>query len=598
MSELSQPPIVHKIEPPNWWIGMKWNHLQLMLSGDNLDGILVMAHNHQLKVIVVHIGHNSHYAFVDLEIPDDLPAGNYALEIARSNQSTTLDYPILEREDNNGRRHQGFGVEDVIYLITPDRFANGDLSNDRVDGILDDFDPSDPTKRHGGDLLGIIDHLPYLQDLGITAIWLNPVLENNSINSYHGYAATDLYRIDPRLGTNAEYKRLVEQSHHRQITVIFDHVSNHIGIHHPWLKDLPTETWLNGSLENHLSNKHYLLSITDPYADSHAEELLRTFWFVDSMPDLNQRDPFVVNYLIQNTLWWIEYAGIDGIREDTYPYADQAFLARWAEAILKEYPDFNIVGEIWATEPAYIAMFQKENSRNFETNLPCVMDFPLSQAFRHYLEGSGKLREIYSIFAQDFLYSDTDNLMIFFDNHDMARGILIAKSNVSKIKQVMTMLLTTRGIPQLLYGTEINIKGGKSHVDLRANFPGGFPGNKRNAFTETGRTQAQNEIFSYLRKLLHLRKTHKALTLGKMVHYPPPFDSDVYKYLRIGEDEIVLVLVNGQPHKQRVDLSELSHWFDSQSRFLNLMTAEALDLNFSEGIWVEGWEALILQFNR
>ena len=226
------------------------------------------------------------------------------------------------------------------------------------------------------------------------------------------------------------------------------------------------------------------------------------------------------------------------------------------------------------------------------------MDFPLSQAFRHYLEGSGKLREIYSIFAQDFLYSDTDNLMIFFDNHDMARGILIAKSNVSKIKQVMTMLLTTRGIPQLLYGTEINIKGGKSHVDLRADFPGGFPGHKRNAFTETGRIQAQNEIFSYLRKLLHLRKTHKALTLGKMAHYPPSFDSDVYKYLRIGEDEIVLVLVNGQPHKQRVDLSELSHWFDSQSRFLNLMTAEALDLNFSEGIWVDGWDVLILQFNR
>ena len=232
MSELSQPPIVHKIEPPNWWIGLKWNHLQLMLSGDNLDGISVMAHNHQLKVIAVHIGLNSHYAFVDLEIPDDLPAGNYALEIACSNQSTTLDYPILERE-GNGRRHRGFGVGDVIYLITPDRFANGDLSNARVDGILDDFDPSDPTKRHGGDLQGIIDHLSYLQDLGITAIWLNPVLENNSINSYHGYAATDLYRIDPRLGTNAEYKRLVEQSHHRQITVIFDHVSNHMGIRHP-----------------------------------------------------------------------------------------------------------------------------------------------------------------------------------------------------------------------------------------------------------------------------------------------------------------------------------------------------------------------------
>ncbi|HIC16510.1 TPA: alpha-amlyase, partial [Candidatus Poribacteria bacterium] len=544
MSSKAQTLIVQKIEPPNWWIGMKWNRIQLMLYGQNLGGISVQFSDKNLKVTAVHTKPSSSYAFVEVEIPDDLSAGRYTVEITQGNKYSILDYPILEREKGS-QRNQGFSVDDVIYLITPDRFANGNTTNDQVEGILDDFDSLDHSKRHGGDLQGIIDHLPYLQDLGVTTIWLNPILENNGINSYHGYAATDLYRVDPRLGTNADYKRLVEKAHCNGLKIIFDHISNHIGIRHPWLKDLPTDTWLNGSTEDHLSDKHYLLSITDPHADPYTEELLHTFWFVDSMPDLNQRDPFLADYLIQNVLWWIEYSGIDGIREDTYPYADQAFLARWAESILHEYPNFNIVGEIWATEPAYIAMFQKNSqlAPTFETNLPCLMDFPLSQALRHYLEGTGKLQDIYRIFAQDFLYTDVDNLLTFFDNHDMARGIFIADKNMRKIQQVLIMLLTTRGIPQILYGTEINMIGGESHIELRADFPGGFPGHNRDAFTETGRTNEENEIFHYLRDLLHLRKTHKALTHGKMIHYPPSFQADVYKYLRIYVDEKVLVMV-------------------------------------------------------
>lgn len=592
----SQRPLVDKIEPPNWWVGMKWNRLQLMIYGQDLTDVSVSFQTDKLSAHVVNT--NSSYAFVEVEISPGLSAGNYPLDIIASGQSVTVDYPILEREVGE-RRHQGFGVEDVVYLITPDRFANGDSSNDRVEGVMDDFDRLDPSKRQGGDLRGVIDHLPYLQDLGVTAIWLNPVLENNGDNSYHGYAATDLYRIDPRLGSNSDYKALVDQAHDFEIKVIFDHVSNHIGIRHPWVQDLPTENWLNGSPENHHNDKHYLLSITDPYADPNTENLLRSFWFVDAMPDLNQQDPFLANYLIQNTLWWIEYTGIDGIREDTYPYADQAFLARWAEAILNEYPNFNIVGEIWATSSAYIAMFQQESqlARDFETNLPCVMDFPLSQAFRQYLEGEGSLQGVYGVLAQDFLYSDPKNLLTFFDNHDMARGIFIAKGNSSKIKQVMTMLLTIRGIPQLLYGTEINMMGGQSHIELRSNFPGGFPGDERDAFTKTGRTGEENEIFVHLRKLLHLRKKHRVLTSGKMIHYPPTFDNDIYKYLRVGHDQTILVLVNGYSEKRWVDLSELSHWSNQGNQFVDLMTEEILHLDFTEGLWVNGWDTLILLQN-
>lgn len=570
-----------------------------MLYGEALDGLTAAFTDPRLQVRAVHSLPNPTYTFIDITIPATLPPGTYTLALTRGGSTTTVAYPILQREPTAGR-HQGFDTEDVVYLITPDRFANGNPDNDRVDGILDEYDPSKDHMRHGGDLQGIIDRLGYLQDLGITALWPMPILENNIRMSYHGYQATDLYRIDPRYGTNADFKRLVSEAHRHGIKFIFDHVSNHIGVAHPWIDNLPTPTWINGTKEEHLRQKHYKMSTTDPYADPYSDTLLRSFWFVDSMPDLNQRDPYLATYLIQNSIWWIEYTGMDGLREDTYPYPDQGFLADWAGAILREYPDFNIVGEIWENKPAYLALFQKDSKlpRTFETNLPCVMDFALTDAWRAYLAGEGTLYDVYRILAQDFLYTDPSNLLTFFDNHDMTRGIYVADGETRKLKQVLAMLLTTRGIPQLLYGTEINMRGGASHVQLRADFPGGFPGDTRDAFTEAGRTDAENDVFTYLRTLLHLRKQHKALTQGSLMHYQPtPWREDIYTYVRTHGEDQILVIVNGKDETQQADLTELAHWLPATATLTNLITNQPHTLPADFKLAIDPWATLILKVN-
>lgn len=578
---------IDKIEPPNWWVGMEWSEVQLMLYGDHLDAITAHFDHDQLEIQAIHTVPNAHYAFIDVKIPADLPAGEYTLTVQRNGTESQVRLPIRQRKSDS-MRHRGFDQGDVVYLLTPDRFANGNRNNDEIAG-MGDFDPTEAGKRHGGDLQGIIDHLDFLADLGVTALWLNPVLENNGPNSYHGYAATDLYRIDARFGSNEDYRRLVEEAHKRGLKIIFDHVNNHIGINHPWMSDLPGPDWVNGSPEDHLRDKHYLLSITDPYAAPSSETLQKTFWFVDDMPDLNQQNPFLANYLIQNTLWWMEYTGLDGIREDTYPYPDQAFLADWAQAILTEYPNSNIVGEIWALQPTYIAQFQKESHfhRNFTTNLPTVMDFPLSEALRAYLRGEGRLRDVYDVLAQDFVYTDPSRLLTFIDNHDMTRGAYEARGNTARLKQVLSILLTTRGIPQLLYGTEINMVGGESHIELRADYPGGFPDDERNAFTEKGRTASENEIFNYLRQLLHLRQQYPAFSTGKLIHYPMNWNNNVYKYLRLHEEGNILVLVNGQGEAVDVDLSELEPLLGSEFRVKDLMNEQLLNLNIEEGLRME-----------
>ena len=369
---------------------MKWSRVQLLVSGRNLRSAeFFAAQDQQLVVKKVTTSENGHYAFVDLQIPESLPSDSYQIRVVKDGATTEFVVPILERQ-RRPENHAGFGNQDVIYLITPDRFANGKLENDRT-GDLDDFDPTNNRKRHGGDLQGITSRLDYLNDLGITAIWLNPILENSGRSSYHGYAATDLYRVDPRFGSNDEYKNLVDEAHRRGLKVIFDHVNNHIGIRHPWIQDPPAPKWFNGSVGEHHRQKHYLHSVSDPHAAENSSELLKTFWFVDSMPDLNQRNELLAHYLIQNTLWWIEFSGIDGIREDTYPYNDQPFMARWAKAVLDEYPDFNIVGEIWSNHAAYIALFQHGSKMPMaiETKLPAVMDFPLMVSWRKFYHGRG-----------------------------------------------------------------------------------------------------------------------------------------------------------------------------------------------------------------
>ena len=574
---LGQELRIDKIEPPNWWTGMQHDEIQLMVYGKGLDDVDVAFDDERIEVVSVDSVDNSNYAFVDIRLGKKLQPAKYRLTIKSGDQEATSHFPVLAREKTS-LRHQGFGPEDAVYLITPDRFANGDRSNDHVEGVVNEYDPKNDRMRHGGDLQGIIDHLDYLDDLGVTAIWLNPVLENRGVNSYHGYKATDLYRIDPRFGTNGKYRQFVAEAHDRGMKVIYDHVANHIGIQHPWVEDLPTNTWLNGSVEDHLSGKHYLLSVTDPHSDRRTRKELKTFWFVDKMPDLNQRDPHLAKYLIQNSIWWIEFSGLDGIREDTYPYGDQSFMADWAKAIRTEYPKLNLVGEIWATKSAYIAHFQEKSilPRDFETHLPAVMDFPLMESFRSFLNGTGKLRDIYDSYAQDFLFTDLNNLMVFADNHDTPRIMFEAGGNKAKVKLILTLLLTSRGIPQILYGTELGMMGGKSHVELRADFPGGFPSSERSAFTADGRTGFENEMHSHVKALLKLRKQHPAISRGKMLHYPPTWNKDVYRVLRILGDEKILVVANGHDEERKVQMSDLSHHLEGR-RLRNLANSVVID---------------------
>ena len=379
----SQNPSIQKVEPPNWWTGMKHDSIQLMFYGKNLGNVSISTPDAKFKVLEVHKTENSNYLFVDVKIAKDATPGNYKIILNKGGEKIEWEYPILKREDNSNS-FKGFGPDDVVYLITPDRFANGDLTNDNSPELFDKLARSDDYGRHGGDIQGIVDHLDYIKELGVTSIWINPLLENNTKVSYHGYACTDLYKIDPRFGTNELYKTLVGKAHNTGLKVIIDHVNNHIGINHNWVNNPPMHNWFNGEAYNHFLTTHHKKSMTDIHS---SELILRENtdgWFVDEMPDLNQRNNYVAKYLIQNTIWWIEFSGIDGIREDTYPYSDQKFLSEWVSEIFSEYPDFNIVGEIWIEEAAYLAPYQKGNlyKRDFDTNLPSMTDFCLSNAIR------------------------------------------------------------------------------------------------------------------------------------------------------------------------------------------------------------------------
>jgi len=605
----AQVPAVDRVDPGNWWAGMSWDEVQLMVYGSHLDAMTAHAPDDGLQVTAVHSVPNDSYAFVDVQFAQDLTPGTYDIVVSSPAGADTIAYPVHERTVGaNGP--QGFGPDDVVYLITPDRFANGDPSNDRVEGLRDEYDPSDPRMRHGGDLQGIIDRLDALEDLGITTLWLTPILENRGRNSYHGYAATDLYRVDPRFGTNDTYRRVVDEAHERGLKVIYDHVSNHIGIEHPWIRNLPRESWLNGSVEDHHSEKHYKMSVADPHADPEQKELLRTFWFVDAMPDLNQEDPFVANYLIQNMIWWIETTGLDGIREDTYPYADPELLSDWAEALQAEYPNLTIVGEVWDTAPAYTAMYQTGSklSTGVETHLPSVMDFALSTALRDYVQGNDGLAAVYQVLAQDFLYGDPMHVMTLVDNHDMPRVAYLAEGYTARVRQVLTMLFTLRGIPQMLYGTEIGMVGGASHVELRADYPGGFPGDTRDAFTRQGRTDAENARYDFVQSLLTLRAEHPALRRGQLVQYPPTYGEPVYTYRRVHGEEEFLIIINGSDTARDVGLEEeLNHHsvpielIDARTgqRMNQASDADADGDGASPGqthtIRVDGYGALVLQ---
>lgn len=592
----AQPPAITKIEPPNWWAGMKTNVLQLMVYGENLKELKVASSSSDIRVLKIHESTNPSYSFVDVEVRRAAASGDYVLTFSSEHGHASVPFPLLQRRKSSDEQ-KGFDQSDVIYLIVPDRFANSDTTNDTVAGMSDTLNRNEPYGRHGGDLQGIINKLDYLQDLGVTALWLTPVVENNvRASSYHGYAATDLYRVDPRFGSNDLYRTFVKEAHKRKLKVIMDHVNNHISISHPWLQNLPMPDWLNGSPGNHLKSYHSKVELTDLYSDSLTKQKATHGWFTEYMPDLNQANSFVSRYLIQSTIWWIEYSGIDGIREDTYPYIDPEFRARWCRTILDEYPRFNIVGEVWIQDAVYLAPYQRKSffTKEFDPQLPAITDFGLFDALmKTFADSAGKIEHVFNCLTKDFLFPDPANLVTFLDNHDIRRIMFNVNGDVKKVKLALTLLLTTRGIPQLLYGTELGMKGGPDHGRLRADFPGGFPGDTLNAFSGEGRSGQAGDIFNFTKSLLHIRKASPVLQTGKLIHFKPAHE--VYVFFRILNDERLMIVINHNRDRQNFDLTPFEHQLPDVVRLRDIISGNEFDLSAVKSVTLDGMTAGIFE---
>jgi glycosidase len=538
---------VERVEPPSWWTGFKHTELQLLVHGEDISAYAPNVEADGITLSRVEPGDSPNYLFLYLDIAA-APAGSFDIVFTRGDERLTYAYELRERLPGNVGSYDS---SDVIYLVTPDRFANGDPGNDSIDGYADKLDRDDDYGRHGGDLEGIRRHLDYIAAMGFTQVWINPVLENAmERSSYHGYSTTDYYRVDPRFGSNEDYLRLVREARARGIGIIMDMVANHAGSEHWWMDDLPTDTWLNVPGTRAVST-HARTTNQDPYASEFDQAGHADGWFVDTMPDLNQRDPLLADYLIQNSIWWIEYAGLSGIRQDTYPYPDKHFMAEWSRRIMQEYPGFNMVGEEWSPSPAITSYWQrgKKNHDGYVSYLPGVFDFPLQIAMKEVLTSDlppwGSVwTPVYELLGHDFLYPEPMNLVIMPDNHDMSRIFTQLDENDALWRMAMAFYATMRGIPQIFYGTEVLMShpGTDSHGALRAEFPGGWPDHDSNAFTGEGLTQQQRDAQAFTRKLLNWRKDAAVIHFGELMQFTPV--GNVYAYFRYDDHDTVMVIFN------------------------------------------------------
>lgn len=555
---------IDRIDPANWFVGMKNTSLQLMVYGENIRQADVTTDYDGVKIDSIVRLDSPNYLLVYLNLEGVKP-GEMTLNFKNGKAVKKVKYELKARE-KRGEERMGFTNADVLYMLMPDRFADGNPDNNDIKGMNPyKTDRSQPSLRHGGDLEGIRRHLDYFKELGVTALWFTPVLENNSPGgSYHGYATTDYYRVDPRFGTNDEYRRLTDEAHAKGLKIVMDMIFNHCGFEHPWIKDMPSKDWLNTPEwlydrkdktkaevnRKYMQTTYKLTPTVDPYAS--AIDLKETVdgWFVPSMPDLNQRNPHVIRYLIQNSIWWIETVGIDGIRMDTYPYADADAMALWMKTIDEEYPNFNVVGETWVSDPPYTAAWQKDSKISQRNSyLKTVMDFSfhakINQAKYENTDGSGNgMNHIYENFVYDYLYPNPSSVMAFVENHDTDRFLGNGRDTTA-LKQAMAILLTVKRIPQLYYGTEILMNGTKEKTDgyVRKDFPGGFPDDDHNAFTAGGRTPEENSMFTWLSRLLHWRQGNDVITKGSQTQFIPY--NGVYVIARRYNGKNVMTVVNG-----------------------------------------------------
>ncbi len=597
---LSAQTEIERIEPPFWWTGMNNTSLQIMLYGKNLaydkpeinyEGVSIE------KVITVE---NNNYMFLYLNISDAAKAGmvNIQLKNRQGEVTASMNYELKERQQDAASM-QGYDNSDVMCLITPDRFANGDPSNDNVEGMLEGPSRSDKWGRHGGDLRGMINNLDYFAEMGYTAIWLNPLLENDQEQwSYHGYSTTDYYKVDPRFGTNEEYAELAEKGRQKGIKIIMDMIVNHCGSGHWWMKDLPSKDWINNA-DDPFYTTHVRTTLRDPHVSKYDLEHFSDGWFVETMPDLNQRNPLMADYLIQNTIWWIEYLGLAGIRMDTYPYSDKDFMSKWTCAVMDEYPNFNICGEEWSYNPIILAYWQngKNNPDGYSSCLPGLLDFPLQNALVKSLtekaEWGSDMRQLYEMVSNDFIYADPAKHVIFPDNHDMSRIFTQLDEDLSLFKLAISFFATMRGTPQFYYGTEILMsnKGDDSHGNIRSDFPGGWKGDKINGFTQRGLTQDQKEAQNFVKKILQWRKTATAIHHGKLMHFVP--QHHVYTYFRYDENQKVMVLLNKEEKEVEINLEQFAEMFNKGTRAKDIITDQQIVLN--DKLVLASRQAMILE---
>jgi neopullulanase len=535
-----------RVEPMFWWTGMKNPHLQLMVHAPEIGLSHVVLQYPGVELKSVTSVQNPNFLFIDLDIEKANP-GSFTIQFQKDKKTVAeYRYDLREREPGSAER-QGFNSHDVLYLIMPDRFSNGNPLNDEVPGMKEKPDRSNPGGRHGGDIQGLKNHLDYISGMGFTAIWLNPLLENDQPTySYHGYGTTDFYKVDARFGTNEEYREFASLARKQGIKLIMDMIFNHCGSEHWWMKDMPMPDWINGYPDYQITN-HVKTLNQDIHGSAYDKKQFVDGWFVPVMPDMNQRNPFLANYLIQNSIWWTEYMGLSGIRMDTYPYPDKFMMAEWNRRMAEEYPGFSIVGEEWHLNQAIVSYWQKgkPNLDGYNGNIKSMMDFPLQNAVSSALreEGPGGMMRIYDCLANDFQYPDPQNLVIFPDNHDISRFFVQVNNDPALFKMGIALFLTTRGIPQLYYGTEIGMRHtGTQDSEYRKDFPGGWANDEKSGFTGSGLTGQEKEIQDYVRKLLLWRKNKEVIHTGKLLHFVP-FDG-FYVFFRYNEKEKVMVVMN------------------------------------------------------
>ena len=580
---------------------MKNPELQILLYGENLalSDVSVSGEGIFLKETVRQDNPNYLLLYLDLS---EAKAQTFQILLKNGKKKLQIPYELKSRV-RRGEDVKGFTSEDVLYLIMPDRFANGNPENDVVDGMREKkVDRADAFARHGGDIQGISSHLDYIADLGVTAIWLNPTQENDmESGSYHGYAITDYYQIDRRFGSNEDFCALVEKAHEKNLEVVMDMIFNHCGSENYLFKDKPSKEWFNYH-SNYVQTSFKTASVMDIHASAFEKKIATDGWFTSVMPDFNQRNRHVVRYLIQSSIWWIEYAGINGIRQDTHPYADFDFMSQWCKEVLDEYPYFNIVGETWLNSNVLVSYWQKDSklAAPLNSNLPTVMDFPLqaliNQAFDEETgEWGGGLYKLYDYQTQDLVYANPMNLLTFLDNHDTSRFAQTDEmaKNLKRYKQAMVFLLTTRGIPQIYYGTEILMTGdkGKGDGDLRKDFPGGWQGDTRNCFAKNGRTALENEAFEFTRQLLNWRKGNQVIGKGSLKHYS--IQNGVYVYQREFNGKSVVIIMNGTDDSKELDLAPYQEILPRENA-LDVLTGK--NVNLSGKLCLDGRENLILNF--